>query len=84
MTQDDEVSMLSRLLATCLGWRAGDVISSRSCTSGRDCVAALEACPCWKGDNSLSRKPLVFLRRNLLGLLLKSVEGGLNNRIAPA
>ena len=40
---NDEVSLLSALLATCSGWRVCDVISSCSCTSWRGDPAALEA-----------------------------------------
>jgi len=52
---------------------------------GRDPLAALEACPSWKGgDNSSSRKSFVFLRRNHPGFHSGYAEGGMSNRIASA
>jgi len=84
VTWGDKVSLLSALLATCSGWRACDMISSRSRTSWMGGLAVLKAffAPCERGGFSL--RNLLFLCRNLPRLLSGIVEDSVKNKIASA
>ena len=81
---DDEVSLLSALLATCSGWTVCDVISSCSCTSWRGDMAALEARFARGEKGNFSLRNLMFLCKNLPRLLSGAVEGGVKNKIMSA